>query len=52
MLKQIRTYVQRVQQPNARKEEMTPAALLAVVHARRKEERQDFLEAVSDDDSW
>ena len=51
MLEQARTYVQRVQQTNAREAEMTPAALLAFVHAKRKEEREDFLEAVTDD-SW
>ncbi len=43
VLEQARNDVQRVQQANAREEEMTPAALLAFVHARRKEERQDFL---------
>ena len=32
-------------------EEMTPAATLVFVHARLKEERQDFLEAVNDD-AW
>ena len=51
MLEQARNYVQRVQQTNAREEEITTAAILAFVHARRKEERQDFLEVVTDD-SW
>ncbi len=48
MPEQARTYVQRVQQANACEEEISTAALLAFVHARRKAERQDFLEAVND----
>ncbi len=34
ILEQARNYLQRVQQANAREEEMTPAALLAFVDAR------------------
>ena len=49
MLEQARNYVQWVQQANAQEAEVTPAATLAFVHARLKEERQDFLEAVNDD---
>ncbi len=51
ILEQARTYMQRVQQANAREEEMTPAVLLAWVLTTLKEEREDFLDAVNDDDS-
>ena len=41
ILEQARNYLQRGQQVNAREEEISTAALLAFVHARRKEEPEE-----------